>query len=117
VVTGRNRGAPKLPPGQRPKITVTIPDTAESMPDSVSYEDIQTPLAGGVVNVGAAARNADLMQPALTILPNNAWPAQASARHVQQRSRDKVRTRGGLTLPVWKGLAHAGAAVYCLRGS
>ena len=36
---GRNRGTPKLPPERRPKVVVTIPDTAENMPDSISYDE------------------------------------------------------------------------------
>jgi hypothetical protein len=35
----RAPGAPKLPPDRRPKVIETIPDTAEEMPDSISYDE------------------------------------------------------------------------------
>jgi hypothetical protein len=34
---GRPAEPPKLPPDQRPKVTVTIPDTVEDMPEEISY--------------------------------------------------------------------------------
>jgi Type ISP C-terminal specificity domain/N-6 DNA Methylase len=37
--TGRNPGSPKMPRDRRPKVVVTIPDTPEGMPDSVSYDE------------------------------------------------------------------------------
>jgi hypothetical protein len=36
---GRKPGAPKLPPNQRPKVSATIPDTSDDMPDSISYDE------------------------------------------------------------------------------
>src|SRR5689334_8931039 len=115
----------------------------------------------GLVKPRAAARNAYLEQPALTILSSSARPAQAPGRcgtawlwpgtpliaaPADARSRaasqpgtaadrevvSRVRGSGGTcrsgtetrwkdhgraTLPVWKGLVHAGATVYGLRGS
>jgi hypothetical protein len=36
---GRGPGTPKLPPDRRPKVIATIPDTADDMPDSISYDE------------------------------------------------------------------------------
>lgn len=36
---GRPPGPPKLPPDRRPKVTVTIPDTVEDMPESINYDE------------------------------------------------------------------------------
>jgi hypothetical protein len=37
---GRTLGTPKLPQGRRPKVLVTIPDTPDGMPDSISYDEV-----------------------------------------------------------------------------
>ena len=36
---GRELGAPKLPQGQRPKVIATIPDTADDMPETITYDE------------------------------------------------------------------------------
>jgi hypothetical protein len=36
---GRSFGAPKLAPDHRPKVTATIPDTPNGMPESISYDE------------------------------------------------------------------------------
>ena len=57
---GRPKGAPKLPPTERPRCVQEIPDTAEGMPENLGYDESTNSLlvgAGRITPVSPSVRN------------------------------------------------------------